>query len=689
MSFNLQAQTHDYSSIPAKKLKSMGKNSLQLGDTYSAIDYFSAYCNKKDDYKVMYLLADCYRVARDYPEAKKWYLKAYKENPEKNVLALYYYGTMLKTEKNYEEAYKQFKTFKKEYSGNDEINYKKLVRYQLIACDTLAQYILDSAILVNINHLSTTINKASIEFGPQYITDSTFIYSSLRSDTAVYTVAEGNEELVPTRKFYTGGKSNDNWEFLSEWEKGKFNEDNVNVGNGVFSPDKNRFYYTKCHQNWKFETICHIYMSTKKGRNWSKPEALPSYINDKKFTSTQPAVGNESKKGDEVLYFVSNREGGKGGYDIWYTIYMKKKKKWRAPKNCGNKINTEGDELTPFYDMKKRNLYFSSNGWPGLGELDIYRNTGELGKWANKPDNIGYPVNSEFDELYYVQNNNGKEGFFTSNRPGSISLMHPSCCDDIYSYKYIDYIDLAVEGRVVEIQNKKIQNILQGQLVTKAETKVDSTNYIEGAIVSLFQVDKETKSTTFINQDTTDSEGKYFFDIEVNKEYTLEFETFNKKPTKVELSTKGITQSDTLELDDVGIEFISKEPFVIKNIYYDFDDYKLRPEAKKSIDSTLLVLLNEAPEIIIEVSSHTDSKGDLDYNINLSQKRAESVVKYLIKQGVDKKRLYAKGYGETKPIAQNSHEDGSDNPEGRQKNRRTEFRIIGTLNQYSEIIYEE
>jgi outer membrane protein OmpA-like peptidoglycan-associated protein len=193
-----------------------------------------------------------------------------------------------------------------------------------------------------------------------------------------------------------------------------------------------------------------------------------------------------------------------------------------------------------------------------------------------------------------------------------------------------------------------------------------------------------------LQKDSTTKEGQYFFDLKVNKDYILEFQSNKIPPTTLEFTTKGITKSDTLVIHDVGIEYLSnKEPFIIKNIYYDFDKYKLRPESQKIIDSTLLVILREAPDIIIELSSHTDSKGDDAYNIELSQKRAESVVNYLIKKGIDKNRLVAKGYGETRPIAPNENPDGSDNPEGRQKNRRTEFRIIGNLSQYSEIIYEE
>jgi OmpA-OmpF porin, OOP family len=161
---------------------------------------------------------------------------------------------------------------------------------------------------------------------------------------------------------------------------------------------------------------------------------------------------------------------------------------------------------------------------------------------------------------------------------------------------------------------------------------------------------------------------------------------FNKE---LSVDTRKIIKSDTLRLDAIYINILPKDPIIIKNIYYDFDDWKLTDIAKINIDTTLLKVLVNNPRIIVEIGSHTDSKGDDDYNIKLSQKRAESVVKYLIEKGIDKERLFAKGYGETKFIAPNENPDGSDYPEGRQMNRRTEFRIVGSLDQYSKVIYQE
>ena len=690
--FSVFSQTNDISKIPASQLKTLANNAIQLGDVYSAIDFLEVYCAKKEDAGMMFLLAECYRKARNYSEAKKWYESAYRKNPNKYTVALYHYATMLKTERKYKEALVEFKKFRKEFRGKTDksgIDYAKLARSQIEACEK-ADYIIDSAITVKIEHLSQSINKASIEFAPQYISDSVMLYASLRSDTAVYKIVEGEEDISPKRQFYLAKKNNDAWEYLFAWPEGNFNNPSIETGNGSFSPDKQRFYFTRCAVNRKMQTVCAIYVSYQDGINWTEPEPLPEIINTKKYTSTQPTVGTDSKRGEEVLYFVSNRPGGRGGTDVWYSQYDRRKKTWKEPRNAGPRINSAGDECTPFYDNKSRTLYFSSNGFPGIGELDIFRAVGELSKWADVAENIGYPVNSEFDDLYYITHNNAKEGFFSSNRTGSVTVMHENCCDDLFSYDYIGGIDLAVEGKVYEITNERVNSILQGRLEVKKDSLTNTeTNYIEGALVSLFIVDRTSKDLIFIAQDTTNIDGQYFFIVDPNKNYVLEFENDKEQSRKQTFSTHGYITSDTIQIDDIGIQYISRDPIIIKNIYYEFDKYKLTTAAKNTIDTTLVILLQEAPEIVIELSSHTDSKGDDDYNIKLSQKRAESVVNYLIQKGINKARLYPKGYGETKPIAPNTHPDGTDNPEGRQMNRRTEFKIIGTLQQYSEIIYQE
>ena len=680
------SQTEDLSNYSPRKLKSMGYSAMSVGDTYSAIEYLKAYCDKKKNKpKVLFDLAECYRATRNYIPAATYYDKTMRLD-KNNLVSIYHYGEMLKVYGYYDEAKKYFVQFKQLYKGGYDVDYKRLVTQQIIACDS-AQKLIDSAQSVQIKRLNKSINKASVELSPIYLNDTTLLYASLRTDNPVVTETE-DPSAMPYRHFYTATKVKNEWQFKQEWNEGEFNQDLVHSGNGAFSPDKKSFYFTRCESDWQYKTNCKIYVSNNNKGRWSEPELLPATINMKHTNNTQPAVGTDSKRGDLILYFVSDRPDGKGGLDIWYSTFLSKKNEWREAKNCGNKINTAGDEITPFYQMKERNLYFSSNGWYGLGEQDVFRATGEMTKWT-PAENVGYPINTGFDDIYFSADAMTTNGFLVSNRQSDKNVS--TCCDDIFSYKYVDAISVGVEGTVMLIPNATIEKIINDNMeqVTNRTSTGDTVMYAEGSIVSLFLIDKNVEEPIFIAADTTDEKGHYFFDILARKDYMLQFESDKKLPPEMRFTTKHIFTSDTLQMDAIGIDYLSKDAFRIKNIYYDFDKSNLTLESKKIISRTILYIMNEYPQIVVEIGSHTDNKGGDRYNLRLSQKRAESVVNYLVQNGIDPNRLRAKGYGEMHPIAPNSNEDGSDNPEGRAKNRRTEFRVIGTLNQYFEIIYEE
>ena len=680
----LSCHAQNLSDYSPQKLKALGDNALASGDTYSARDYYKAYSDKKKDPEVLFLLAECYRAAREYIPAATYYDKAYRVD-KNNLLALYHYGEMLKVYGYYDQAKNCFLQFKQKYKGGNAIDYKRLVSYQIASC-TQAQQLLDSSQKAEVRRLNSSINKNSIEFSPTYINDSTLLYASLRTDTALYVIHNNNAE-VPYRHFYIAKKQKNDWQFANEWLEGDFNKDSVHSGNGAFSPNKKRFYFTRCQQNWRHQILCKIYVSQQVDNQWSEPIEMPDVINMKKYSSTQPAVGTDSKTSCEVLYFVSNRPDGKGGMDIWYSTFQCKTQTWQEAKNCGNKINTSADEVTPFYDNQQKTLYFSSNGWAGLGELDVFKSVGEMSKWT-PVSNIGAPINSGFDDLYYSPNATNSEGFFSSNRQSDKQAS--TCCDDIFTYRYVDKIYIGVEGRVFLLPNKIIDEAIQEtQEEPLPSENLDSIQYVQGTIVSLFMIDDATNERFFVNSDTTDENGRYFFDLQENENYVLQYESSKILPPERKLSTKGITYSDTIYVEDIGIDYLPRQSFIIKNIYYEFDKANLTMLAKNTINKTVLTIMNEFPQIIVEIGSHTDSKGTDSYNEKLSQRRAESVVNYLIENGIDKSRLRAKGYGESVPIAPNVNEDGSDNPIGRAKNRRTEFRVIGTLKQYFEIIYEE
>ncbi len=673
------------------KVKGFAKNSQRLGDTYSAIEYFEElHKNQPNNTDYCMSLGHLYYKARNYPMAKEYFSLAYDNDKDVFIDALYFQALMEKMMGDYDKAKEDFQKFTKAAKGSSfEQDYKKITKNEIEGCD-LAKRKLDSALKVVIYHLDTSINKAHVELSPYPMGKDNIIYGSLKADTIKYIDLQDSSQKMPVRQIYTAKRVGDKWQSTGIFD-GPINKSDENTCNGTLSPDGNRFYFTRCKQNWKSKTICEIYLSKKIDGKWGEPEKLNAEINDPKYTSTQPAIGTDSKLNAEVLYFVSDREGGRGGTDIWYSVFNEKKNFFRSPRNAGNRINTIGDETTPFYDMDSRTMYFSSTGWPGMGGFDVFKNTGELSSWIN-PVNIGYPINSCTDDIYFVVGKNKEEGFLVSNRKGGVALLSETCCDDIYEYKWSEYIHVGVTGKIFAIKDSSIFKQLEHQIEeTKFIDDYDPNERIDPLYkqaVNLFLV-SEGKERIFIKADTTKENGEYFFDLEPGKEYKIVVENYGMFNKELTVDTRKIIKSDTLRLDAIYINILPKEPIIVKNIYYDFDDWKLTESSKLVIDTTLFKILMDNPRIVVEIGSHTDSKGEDKYNEKLSQKRAESVVKYLIEKGIDKERLFAKGYGESASIAKNDNPDGSDNPEGRQMNRRTEFRIVGSLDQYSKVIYQE
>jgi OmpA-OmpF porin, OOP family len=671
----LLTSLHSFSQAPINtdglkdfQLKRFAQNAQRKGDIYSAITYLEAYLkNNTNSYEDWYEIANLYRKARDYQKSEKAYKTVIDNVLTKYPDSQFYYARMLKANGNYEAAkieYTKFTTSKNNADIENIKQLKKLAKAEIAGCDTAIELSKGKYSAV-VTHLNESINKAHVESSPLLLDSNTLVYTSLNEEELELYDLE-NKDSIPVRKLYVAKKEEKQWNGGTIY-KGPFNEKNVNVGNGTFSPDGKRFYFTKCKPNFEGKMICRIFVSTKEKETWSEPKDLGNIVNSEEFTSTMPAVGFDSKKNQEVIYFVSDRtQGSKGGLDLWYTTYDAKKKVYKDPKNLGGTINTVGDEMTPTYDNENKSLYFSSDGFAGLGELDIFQSIGEIKSWS-VPENIGAPFNSSADDIYYIKGKNAKEksGFFVSNRKGGVSLMNETCCDDIYEYSDPQYLNIFIAGKIIEVTSDSLEKFVAP--VVKAP-------------VSLFKVNKDS-TESLLRTTVTNEKGEYSFQVEQGKKYKVLAEAQGFLNKKMEVSTETVTKSDTLKTD-IGIKPTPKGAIVISNIYYETAKAELRPDSRASLDKELVDLLKDNPKLIIEISSHTDDVGTNEYNQKLSQARAESVVNYLISHGIDKSRLIAKGYGEGKPIAPNS------TPEGRQKNRRTEFKIIGYVKNV-EVSYEE
>ena len=371
---------------------------------------------------------------------------------------------------------------------------------------------------------------------------------------------------------------------------------------------------------------------------WGDPVKLNENINVDGFQSIQPFITADGKR----LFFVSTKPGGVGGDDIWVSDLDADGLPVNS-RNLGPTVNTPQDEEAPYYDLVEKKLIYSSKGFVGLGGFDFYVTYENMGQWTT-PKNMGYPTNSAKDDLYYLPDNQSrKKAYISSDRESD-------CCLNLFT---------------VTDRNYYLKGIL---------TDCDSHIALPGVKVSL--VDSLTKET--ISQQQTAADGVYSFDITNKRPYSMVLEKKGYFTKIIPVPTTGKMNADTLINPDICLQaFVVNKPIVIKNVLYDFGKSTLRPESEQVLDEVVKILVDN-PAIKIELSAHTDSVGSDAYNLKLSQDRAQSCVDYMISKGIADNRIFAKGYGKSRPIAPNSLPNGKDNPDGRQLNRRTEFTVLKT-----------
>lgn len=630
----------------------MAKEAVRTNNIYLAIVYLERnYSLDSTDTKTWEELAPLYLATHNYKKSESFYQKliqskSYKKHPE----YLYYLALSEKAQGKYEEAKKNLLLFKKKANQIDDAAIKKLYKSELEGCE-LALSNLDEPGEFVVRNIGTSVNQPHIEFSPIPYGEDGMIFGSLTEQKErIYDLGE-DSIFFPRRGLYVAEEIEGEWYKAGPF-KGPFNTDEADIGNGCFSIDSNRFYFTRCKEDEIGKMICRIYVSNKDGKSWTEPELLDESVNMEGYTASHPTLGRESKRNYDVIYFVSDREGTKGGMDLWCSVYDARKKVYKNARNCGSRINTPGDEMTPFYDIQTKTLYFASNGLPGYGGFDIFKATGEMSRWENV-SNIGNDLNSSYDDLDYALKPSGKGGYFVSNRPGGQSLYHPTCCDDIYAFTNTKFIDISTTLCLMDTAG----NILSGDLI------------------SLFLIDSSGRTLV---RTRVDAKGCTKFELRPGLEYELEGKKEGYFSNQVRLTTVGIAQTTNIEKSMI-LERQPIEPIIISDIKYDFDSPNLTQRSKNILDTTLVLLFKKYPNLKFEISAHTDSKGSDAYNLKLSQKRAESVVRYLVSKGIPEQQLVPMGYGETKPIAPNENPDGTDNPTGREKNRRTEFKILGEI----------
>lgn len=406
-----------------------------------------------------------------------------------------------------------------------------------------------------------------------------------------------------------------------------------NEGASAMDATSTFLFVTACNRMDGYGS-CDIYYSRNTNGSWTVPQGIGKPVNTAAWEA-QPSFSSDG----HALYFVSNRPGGYGGRDIWVS-YLDDNMKLSEPKNLGPNINTKFDDQCPFIHADNKTLYFTSNGWPGMGNGDIFVSRKTDTGWT-KAVNIGYPINTENDDNGMTVSYDGKTAFLSSSRPGGFGGL------DIYSFELPE-----------NVQPQKITYI-------KAIVKDAKTKQLLNAAYSI--VDLDTKKEAY--KGITNG-GSFFVSIELDKNDALQIqkEGYLFYSQNINLKEKS-SQTKPYEIEVLLEPIAVNNKITLNNVFFDFDKNNLKQESFVELDK-LADLLKKTPALKIEIGGHTDNKGDEKYNQTLSQQRAESVVNYLVQKGIEKSRLVAKGYGESQPVAPN------DTEENKAKNRRTELKVL-------------
>lgn len=457
--------------------------------------------------------------------------------------------------------------------------------------------------------------------GSRYVVKQAKLFNSRRADFCpMYLGADCDqiyytsttEKATGDKKSEITGMKNADVFFSKKNEKGEWErpepvegELNTEFDEGIvaFSPDAQTMYLTKARRELNAPTSVEIYTSTRSDAKWSAPVKF-EITADTLSTFGHPAVSPDG----EYLYFVSDMPGGYGGKDIW-RISLKERQ--GSLVNLGPDINTEGNDDFP-YVRSDGSLYFSSDGHPGMGGLDIFRATavGDPADLRWKVENMGFPINSAGDD-FGITFGKGEDGFFSSNRGDARGYDH------IYSFEY-DPVRITIEGLVMDKDEEPVKN----------------------AIIRIVGNDGSNQ------KEVARDDGSFSFALQRGVKYVM------LAGAKGYLNQKQEFASDsTMEDANYWVEFILpsiSKPSVVENIFYDYDKADLRPESKTALNE-LIAVLHDNPSVTIEMASHTDRWGSDAYNINLSERRAKSVVDYLVENGISRDRLQPHGYGKSRP----------------------------------------
>ena len=574
--------------------------------TIAAAKYKKAYSKARlpaEKERILYRMAECYRLINDTKNAEITFGTLVRNGYDRrNPMVLLYYADAQRANEKYDEASENYALFTKAEPKDQR------GQNGVISCEQAKKWMQLPSRYDVVNEKK--LNSIDDDFAPTFADANyrSIIFTSSRE-------AATGKELDD----WTGQNFSDLFTASID-QKGMWSEpvlldvNNVintkaNEGASTMNSLFNRLYFTRCETEKSRESGCQIWVSSRGEGRWTNPELIVL------TKDTTLAIGHPAISTDELtLIFSCEKVGGFGGKDLWMSTRKSLKDTFGPAVNLGPEINTPGDEVFPSLSGDSV-LYFSSNGHIGLGGLDIFKSSHNGSRWT-KPQNLLPPINSSSDDFAIIFAPGEDRGYFSSNRKGGKGG------DDIYSFSRPPLV-FTLKGVVKDDR---------------------SLQFLEGARVKMVG----TNGASF--EARTDAKGAYGFtnnQLESNVTYDLEASKENYFSKKARETTVGVERSKDFVIN-FNLEPIPDKPIILPDIIYDFDKWDLKPQYQDSLQG-LIRTLDENQRLVIELSSHTDSRGGLEYNDQLSQKRAESVVTFLIDRGIDPERLKAKGYGKRVP----------------------------------------
>lgn len=477
-------------------------------------------------------------------------------------------------------------------------------------------------------NLGEAVNSEYSEYWPSLSVDEKILMFTVMLPGAA---PSGGDKLYVHEDFFFSLQSEGSW------------TPRVNAGVPLNSPDNegaqsmtadgSMLWFTACNRR-DGQGLCDLYFSTLEKGQWSVPTNAGPPLNSR-YSEKHPAISADGRR----LFFASNRPGGSGSYDLWMS--EKKGEEWSLPVNLGASLNTPGLEQSPFIHPDQQSLYFSSNGWPGMGQGDLYLSRLDHEKHWSEPENLGYPINTHHDEIGLTVNASGNRAYFASDRGEGTDT-------DIYSFEMPEKLRPVpvsyMSGRVYDSHNMK-------------------------GLKAVMQLIDLKSGEAVMELESHPGEGSYLISLPTDRDYALNVSAQGYLFYSEHFAFQGLHSQSEPQLRDVPLERVDVGSVVIlHNVFYATGSAELEPESRAELNR-VRDFLTDNPSIGVEISGHTDNTGSPEHNQDLSERRAKSVVDYLRELGISEHRMQAEGYGEAQPVDENNSE------KGRARNRRTELKI--------------